>query len=120
MPPLPRVEAGVKRRGERQRDEEKDGGGEKHKMGRRRGVGVEEKGGGGQLCVREAQLGNEKCNPPPRIPPPYTHTYGTHTHTIPISLSSPQERRGGGGGGGGGGERKGEAGGIGRDGEGDR
>lgn len=43
---------------------------------------------GEQLCVREAQLGNEKCNPPP-IPPPYTHTYGAHTHTRSPSLYPP-------------------------------
>lgn len=84
-------------------------------MGRRRGVG-----GGGwggwSSCVREAQLGNEKCNPPPRIPPPYTHTYGTHTYTHDphlFILPSGKERWRGVKGR----ERQG---GIGRDGEGDR
>lgn len=131
--PLPRVKADVKRRGEQQRtEEERRMDGEKERYRECRGWGFGWRGS----CVREAQLGNEKCKPPPplllppsfslSVPPPYTHTYGTHiqTHTIPISLSSPQERWGGGSGGvggrRGGSEGKGEAGEIGRDGEGDR
>lgn len=107
--PLPRVKADVKRRGEQQRtEEERRMDGEKGRYRECRGWGFGWRGS----CVREAQLGNEKCKPPPpllllppsfslSVPPPYTHTYGTHiqTHTIPISLSSPQERWGGGSGG---------------------
>lgn len=49
--PLPRVEAGVKRRGERQRDKEKNGGGERDGIGRKRGVGGEEEAGA-VVCER--------------------------------------------------------------------
>lgn len=86
------------RRGEKQRGKDKNEAGERDRMG---GVRGEEEGKEEQLCVREAQLGNEKCDPPPHtttlrshIRRSHTHT---HTHTIPISLSSPQERKGGGG-----------------------
>lgn len=51
MLPLPGVEAGVKRRGERQRDGEKNGGGERKRIGRKRGVGVEAEGGA-VVCER--------------------------------------------------------------------
>lgn len=80
-------------------------------MGRRRGIGSVEGGGlgGGAVVWERHSWEMRNANPPPllppsfslSVPPPYTHTYGTHiqTHTIPISLSSPQERWGGGSGG---------------------
>lgn len=40
---------------------------------------VEDPGGAG-CCVREAQLGNEKCNPPLHTTTLYSHIQRTHTH----------------------------------------
>lgn len=50
--PLPRVEVGVKRRGVRQRDEEKNGGRERDRIARKRGVGGEEEEVGAVVCER--------------------------------------------------------------------
>lgn len=133
--PLPRVKADVKRRGEQQRtEEERRMDGEKGRYRECRGWGFGWRGS----CVREAQLGNEKCKTPPPpsssshppSPSPYhhltlTHMAHTYRHTRSPSLYPPLRKDGvevvvvleeGGGGS----EGKGEAGEIGRDGEGDR
>ena len=78
--------------------------------------------GVGGSCVREAQLGNEKCNPPLRTTTLYSHIHAhTYMHTRSPSLYPPLRKdrvevvvlewvK----------ERERQGGGVGRDGEGDR